>query len=293
MNIDERDIAKGSLPVILHGFHLNSISYLSELIDYRMYAEVWSNRKSKAHAQRREIGHAGYLQTLEFGERKKKRKSDKIRFDYFVVADSLNYKVTKDIYGESIPYLQVGGVQANTIFNDIIKTKTSLFKNQSVRPIGDFHLQGYMPEKQELELEKLGLQQDGNSNKFYFEISTNSKGISNQFQKMILVQILGRDDIFQKMLLLYKVGRKNIRCLFENPGYVTKNIGVSSAIPRLCVAWPFQETLVFDFAGTPEEYGEVCLLGTLTETKERVANEPETPTDDTRWLDGPQIDSYA
>ena len=40
-------------------FHLNSVSYLSELSDYRMYAEVWSNKKSEAHAKRMEIGHAG------------------------------------------------------------------------------------------------------------------------------------------------------------------------------------------------------------------------------------------
>jgi len=77
------------------------------------------------------------------------------------------------------------------------------------------------------------------------------------------------------------------------PGYVAKNMGSSNAIPRLCVAWPFQETLVFDFAGTPEEYGEACLLGTLTETKEQKVKAPEPPTKDTRWLDGPQIDSYA
>jgi len=126
MNIDERDIEKGLLPVVLHRFHPYSISYLSELNDYRMYAEVWSNKKSEAHAKRREIGHAGYLQTLEFGE-KKKRKSDKIRFDYFVVVDSLNYKIVRDIYGERKAYIQIGGVQTNTIFNDIIKAKVSFF----------------------------------------------------------------------------------------------------------------------------------------------------------------------
>ena len=293
MNIDERDIEKGSLPVILHGFHPNSISYLSELNDYRMYAEVWSNKKSEAHAKRREIGHAGYLQTLEFGEQKKKRKSDKIRFDYFVVANSLDYKVTIDIYGESIPYIQVGGAQTNTTFSDIIKAKTSIFRTQSLLPISDFHSEGYLPEMLQIELEKLGLHQDGNSNKHYFEISTNSNGISNQFQKMILVQILGRDDIFEKLQLLYKVGRKKIRCLFEGPCYVKKNIGASNAIPRLCVAWPFHETLVFDFAGTPQEYGEACLLGTLIGSEEKVIKPPEAPTKDTGWLDGPQIDSYA
>jgi len=293
MNIDEREIEKGSLPVILHGFHPNSISYLSELIDYRMYAEVWSNRTSEAHARRREIGHAGYLQTLEFGAQKKKRKSDKIRFDYFVVADSLNYKVTRDIYGEQNAYLQMGGVQTNSIFNKIIKAKTSIFKTQSLLPDSDFHSEGYLPKTLELDLAKLGLSQDEKTKKHCFEISTNSNDISNQYQKTLIVQILGRDDIFQKLQLLYKVGRKNIRCLFENPDYVTKNTGQSNAIPKLCVAWPFHETLVFDFAGTPEEYGEVCLLGTLTEAKDKGVKAPEPPAKDTRWLDGPQIDSYA
>jgi hypothetical protein len=37
----------------------------------------------------------------------------------------------------------------------------------------------------------------------------------------------------------------------------------------LCVAWPFQETLVFDFAGAPEDYSETCLLGTLIKTEEK------------------------
>jgi len=145
----------------------------------------------------------------------------------------------------------------------------------------------------ELDLAKLGLSQDEKTKKHCFEISTNSNDISNQYQKTLIVQILGRDDIFQKLQLLYKVGRKNIRCLFENPDYVTKNTGQSNAIPKLCVAWPFHETLVFDFAGTPEEYGEVCLLGTLTEAKDKGVKAPEPPAKDTRWLDGPQIDSYA
>jgi len=96
------------------------------------------------------------------------------------------------------------------------------------------------------------MHQEEKSKKHYFEISTDSSGISNQYQKMLLEQMLGRDDILEKLQLLYKVGRKNIRCLFVDSNYVVKNIGTSNAIPRLCVAWPFQETLVFDFAGTPE-----------------------------------------
>ena len=293
MDIDERDIEKGPLPEILPNFFPNSISYLSELNDYRMYAEVWSNKKSEAHAKRREIGHAGYLQTLEFGEQKKKRKSDKIRFDYFVAADSLNYKVARDIYGELKTYIQIGGVQTNTIFNDIIKSKAGFLKTQTLRPVKDFHSEGYLPKALELDLGSLGLHQDGTSNKHCFEISTNVNSISNQNQKEILLRVLGKEEIFEKLHLLYKVGRKNIRCLFEDPGYVAKSMGSSNAIPRLCVAWPFQETLVFDFAGTPEEYGEACLLGTLTETNEKEAKAPEPQTKDTSWLDGPQIDSYA
>jgi hypothetical protein len=293
MDIDERDIEKGSLPVILPGFHPNSISYLSELNDYRMYAEVWSNKKSEAHAKRMEIGHSGYLKTLEFGEQKKKRKSDKIRFDYFVVADSLNYKVTRTIYGELKAYIQIGRVQTNTIFNNIIKAKTRFLKTQSILPGSDFHSEGYLPEIIEIDLGELGLFQEEKTNKYYFEISTNVNDISNQYQKKLLLQILGRDDVFEKMHLLHKVGRKQIRCLFENPENVTRNLGASNAIPRLCVAWPFHETLVFDFAGVPEDYGDACLLGTLITTKEKIVKTPEVPAKDTRWLDGPQLDSFA
>ena len=292
MNIDERDIEKGSLPVILHRFHPNSISYLSELNDYRMYAEVWSNKKSEAHAKRREIGHAGYLQTLEFGEQKQKRKSDKIRFDYFVAADSLNYSAIGNVYGGRSVYVQIGGVQNNTIFSNIIKLKTSS-KTQYLHSDSEFHAKGYLPEILKLELDKLDLSQDAKINKHYFEISTNVNSISNQNQKELLLRVLGKEDIFEKLHLLNKVGRKYIRCLFENPETIIKNIGKSNAIPKLCVAWPFQETLVFDFAGTLEEYGEACLLGTLTETKEKEVKAPEPQTKDTGWLDGPQIDSYA
>ena len=98
--------------------------------------------------------------------------------------------------------------------------------------------------------------------------------------------MLGRDDLFERMHLLHKVGRKHIRCLFENPEDVIKNLGASNVIPRLCVAWPFHETLVFDFAGTPEDYGEVCLLGTLIKTKEDNAKSEGLSG-------GSQIDSFA
>jgi len=135
--------------------------------------------------------------------------------------------------------------------------------------------------------------QDEKSTKHYFEVSTNVDSISNQNQKMILLQVLGRDDIFEKMHLLHKVGRKQIRCLFENPESVVKNIGTSNAISRLCVAWPFHETLVFDFAGTPGDYGDACLLGTLIKAKEKIDKTPQDLSKDTEWLDRPQLDSYA
>ncbi len=289
MNIDDTDIEKGSLSAILPGFHPNSISYLSELNDYRMYAEVWSNKRSKANIKRREIGHAGYLKTLELGEQKKKRRSDKIRFDYFIVANSLNYKAGKDVYGKRYAYIQIGGVQTNTIFNDIIKYKNRTIETQSLHSVSDFHSGSYLPEKLELKLDELDLRQDKKTSKQYFEISTDANSISNQNQRKILSQVLGREDTFEKLGLLRKVGRKQIRCLFEN----TKNMGKKNVVPRLCVAWPFQETLVFDFAGTPEEYNEACLLGTLANAQANIVDVLEAQTEDTGRLDEPQLDSYA
>ncbi len=91
---------------------------------------------------------------------------------------------------------------------------------------------------------------------------------------------------FKKLKLLHKAGRKHIRCLFENPENVTKNTGTSNLIPRLCVAWPFHETLIFDFAGSLEDYGEVCLLGTLTKTTEGLVKSKE-------YSDVSQIDCFA
>lgn len=289
MNIDDTDIEKGSLSAILPGFRPNSISYLSELNDYRMYAEVWSNKRSKANTKRREIGHAGYLKTLELGEQKKKRRSDKIRFDYFVVADSLNYKFGRDVYGERYAYIQIGGVQTNTIFNDIIKAEDRSSETQYLHSVSNSHSGSYLPETLGLNLDELGLCQDKKTNKQYFEISTDVNSISNQNQKKLLSQVLGREDTLEKLGLLREVGRKQIRCLFGN----TKNMGKENVVPRLCVAWPFQETLVFDFAGTPEEYSEACLLGTLTNAQMNMVNVSETRTEDTGRLDEPKLDSYA
>jgi len=286
MDIDERDIEKGSLPEILPKFYPSSISYLSELNDYRMYAEVWSNKTSKANAKRMEIGHAGYLKTLQFGESKKKRKSDKVRFDSFFVADSLNYRSKKNVYGEVQAYLQMGGIQTNSIFNKIIKAKTSSLGTQPPLSDKDFHSKHYLPETVDVFLDTLDLSLDGRSNEYYFEISTNSNDISNQYQKMLLSQILGRDGFLEKLKLLYSVERKYIRCLFENPENVIKSAGMSNAVPRLCVARPFSETIVFDFAGTLDHYKEGCLLGTLIMAS-------EDRTESVEMSGNSQIDGYA
>jgi len=293
MNIDQCEIEKGALSEILPKFYSNSISYLSELNAYRMYAEMWSNKRSKEGQKRSEIGHTGYLKTLEFGENKKRRKVDRVRFDHFVAADSISYKAERTVYGKLNLYIQMGGVQTNSIFSRIIKSKTSIFKAQSLSSDSDSLSKDDLPETLKLDLTKIGLSHDEKHNKHYFEISTNVDSISNQNQEIILMQALGKNDLFEKMHLLYKVGRKHIRCFFENPEYIEKNSRASKAIPRLCVAWPFHETLVFDFAGTPEEYGNTCLLGTLINTEEKIDKVQKAPTKDTGWLDGPQIDSYA
>jgi hypothetical protein len=39
-----------------------------------MYAEVWSNKKSKENAKRMEIGHAGYMKTLGVWEEETEEK---------------------------------------------------------------------------------------------------------------------------------------------------------------------------------------------------------------------------
>jgi hypothetical protein len=62
-------------------------------------------------------------------------------------------------------------------------------------------------------------------------------------------------------------------------------MSTSNTISRLCVAWPFFETIVFDFAGTLENYKEVCLLGTLIKTEEEAESGEGLKT--------PGIDEYA
>jgi hypothetical protein len=290
-NIDQRDIEKGPLPEILPKFYPESISYLSELNEYRMYAEVWSNRKNKEWKRRSEIGQEGYLKTLEFGEEKKRRKIDKVRFDYFVVANSVNY-IAKG--RKPLVSVQIGGIQTNSIIDEIVKSKRSFFRSQPDYPRTDFHSKEYLPETFDIKLGELGLLPDKKTNKLYFEIHTNTTDFTNPFQKVILTQILGKEAFSEKMLLLHKVGRKYIRCLFENPSIFKSNTSTSNTISRLCVAWPFLETIVFDFAGTLEAYSDACLLGTLIKEK---AGRNETTTknsvEDEGWLDGPGIDSYA
>lgn len=208
-----------------------------------------------------------------------------MRFDYFVVADSINY-IAK--MGKADAYMQLGGIQTNSFFNKIIKADRRLFKIQSLHPSSDFHSGGYLPKTFDENLENLDLQPDKKTNKYCFEISTNSIMNANYSQRMFLMKIFGEEAFAEKMQFLYKVGRKNIRCLFE------RNMSTSNTISRWCVAWPFLETLVFDFEGTLEYYREACLLGTLI--KEKVGRNDMATEDsvkDEGWLDDPKIDSYA
>ena len=148
-----------------------------------------------------------------------------------------------------------------------------------------------------MKIDELELHPDKKTNKYYFEIHTNATDFSNLFQKIILTQVLGKEAFFDKMQLLHKVGRKYIRCLFENPEIFKRNTSTSSTISRLCVAWPFLETIVFDFAGMLEDYSNACSLGTLIKEKEekveRNEKATEEPTEDEGWLYGPKIDSYV
>ena len=297
MNIGEKDIKKGALHDILPGFHPSSISYLNELNDYRMYAEVWSNKKNKEWKKRSEIGQGGYLKTLKFGEEKKRRKIDKLRFDYYVVANSVNYMVNRDIYGKTYVYIQMGGIQTNSIINKIIKSERRILEKQPDYPSSDIHSKEYLPETFDIALDELGLHPDKKTNKYYFEINTDVTDFSNPFQKVILTQALGKEVFFEKMQLLHKVGRKYIRCLFENPEIIKRNTSTSNIISRLCVAWPFHETIVFDFAGMLEDYSDTCLFGTLIKEKkekiERNETATEAPTEDEGWFVGSRIDGYV
>lgn len=260
MNIDHRDIKKGLLLEILSDFYPNSISYLRELNEYRMYAEIWSNNRSAAWQKRREIGHEGYLKTLAMGESMKRRKVDKVRFCSFIVADSVNYTVKAS---DNCAHATIGCSQSNAIFNNIINENRSLLKMQSQFPSADFHAEEFIPEPLEINLRNLNLQKDTKENKHFFEILTNATEVPNINQKMILLHVFGEDALSKKLPLLYKANRKAIRFLFEDPVYLEKGKTRLNTISRSCVARPFDETIVIDFAATLEDYEETCLLGAL------------------------------
>ncbi|MGR3294093.1 MAG: hypothetical protein ACUZ9M_08790 [Candidatus Scalindua sp.] len=260
MNIDHRDIKKGLLLEILSDFYPNSISYLRELNEYRMYAEIWSNNRSAAWQKRKEIGHEGYLKTLAMGESMKRRKVDKVRFCSFIVADSVNYTVKAS---DNCAHTTIGCNQSNAILNNIINENRSLLKMQSQFPSADFHSEEFIPEPLEINLRNLNLQKDTKENKHFFEILTNSTEVPNINQKMILLHVFGEDALSKKLPLLHKTNRKAIRFLFEDPVYLEKSKTRLNTISRSCVARPFDETIVIDFAAKPEDYEETCLLGTL------------------------------
>ncbi len=274
MDIDNRDIKKGLLPEILSDFHPNSISYLRELNEYRMYAEIWSNNRNTAWQKRKEIGHEGYLKTLAMGESMKRRKIDKVRFNSFIVADSVNYNVKgRDNHAHTV----IGSIRSSAILNNIIKDDKRLLKVQSQFPSADFHAEEFIPEPLEINLLDLDLQMETKGSKFLFEIPTNATEISNINQKTILFHAFGNDAISKKLPLLYKANRKAIRFLFEDPAYQQKSRNTQSTISRLCVARPFDETIVIDFTATLDDYEEICLLGTLIEKSE--------PSDKKKWYE--------
>ncbi len=259
MDIDYRDIKKGLLPDILSDFYPNSISYLRELNEYRMYAETWSNNRNTAWEKRKEIGHEGYLKTLAMGEVVKRRKVDKVRFNFFIVADSVNYNVKgRDNRTHTI----LGSIQSNTIFNSIVKENRHLLKRQSQFPSMDFHVEEFIPEPLEINMLDLDLQKDTKEDKYFFEILTNATEVPNINQKTILLHAFGNDAISKKLPLLYKSNRKAIRFLFEDPAYIERNKNIRNIISRSCVTRSFDETIVIDFAATLDDYEEICLLGT-------------------------------
>ena len=259
MDIDLRDIKKGPLPEILSDLYPNSISYLRELNEYRMYAEIWSNNRNTAWQKRKEIGHEGYLKTLAMGETVKRRKIDKVRFNFFVVADSVNYTVKG---GNNHAHAIIGDIQNNAIINNIIKENRTLLKVHSLYQSADFHDEEYVPKRLEINLRNLNLKKDTKEGRYFFEIPTNTTEVSDINQRLILLHIFGDDAISKKLPLLYKANRKAIRFLFEDPAYLEKGRNYLNMISRLCVARPFDETIVIDFAATLEDYEDTCLLGT-------------------------------
>jgi hypothetical protein len=269
MNIDQRDIKKGPLPEILPAFFPNSISYLRELTEYRMYAETWNNNRKPAWQKRKEIGHEGYLETLAMGQMLKRRKVDKVRFDSFITADSVNYTVKAD---DNSIHTIIGDMQSNVILNNTIKENSPLLEMQNQFPSGYFRPEKYIPERLEINLCNLNLQRDTNENKYFFEIHTHTPETSNTSQMMILFQTFGNDALSMKLPLLYKANRKAIRFLFEDPVYIERIMNPLNTIYRLCVVRPFDETIVIDFAATLEDYEEVSLLGTVIKKTDYASN---------------------
>ena len=266
MNIDDRDFKKGLLEENVPDFYPDSISYLRELNEYRMYAEIWSNNRNTAWQKRKEIGHEGYLKTLAMGETVKRRKIDKIRFGSFVVADSVNYSVRA---GDNCPHITLGCTRHNMIFNNIVNKNRHLLKLQSKFPGTDFHAEEFIPGLLEINLLNLKLKHDTEENRHFFEIPTNATEIPNDNQKKILFHVFGEDAISKKLPLLYKSNRKAIRFLFESPANLKKNNNTRNTTSRSCVARPFDETIVIDFAATLEDQEETYILGTLLKQEDQ------------------------
>ncbi len=269
MNIDQRDIKKGPLPEILPEFFPNSISYLRELNEYRMYSEMWNNHRKPAWQKRNEIGQEGYLETLAMGKVLKRRKVDKVRFDSFITADSVNYAVKAD---DNSIHTIIGDMQSNLVLNNTIKENSPLLKMQNQFPSSYFRPEEYIPERLEINLCNLNLQRDTNENKYFFEIPTHTPETSNTNQMMILFHTFGNDALSMKLPLLYKTNRKAIRFLFEDPEYMGRIMNPLNTIFRLCVVRPFDEIIVIDFAATLEDYEEVSLLGTVIKERDQADN---------------------
>lgn len=269
MNIDQTNIKKGPLRKILPHFFPNSISYLSELNEYRIYAEMWHNKRNEEAKKRMDITDPNFKQTLHFGvqaykktvqqktEFRQRKPDDIIRFEHFVLAESVNYHI--NIYGDLM--LQLSGIERNSILEDEFSVCNDLKKGMNLQAGSTFHSDENTPGKIDVALKNLDLQKCEKSGNCYFEINTGSKDISNTYQDKILKIILGEHEFTEKLGLLYRADRKQIRCIFENPGYVREKALGGNVIPRLCIAEPFYETLIFNFAGTLDDCEEVCLLG--------------------------------
>ena len=253
----------------------NSISYLRELNEYRMYAEIWSNNRKAAWQKRKEIGHEGYLKTLAMGETVKRRKADKVRFNFFIVADSVNYNVKGR---DNCAHTVIGSIRSSAILNNIIKDDKHLLKVQSQFPSVNFHTEEFIPEPLEISLLDLDLQKGDerkiNSFLRFLQMLLRLQIITKKLSYCMHLEMM---PFLKKLPLLYKANRKAIRFLFEDPAYLKRRRNAQSTISRLCVARPFDETIVIDFAATLDDYEEICLIGTLIERPE--------PSDKKKWYE--------